>query len=215
MRLRVNKVHFPVTALGPGTRAGIWVQGCSIHCRGCISHDTWSVQSGHEVDVAELVDWIAGLPEEDLDGVTISGGEPFDQPDALGALLRELSAVSQDRGRTIDVLAYSGYGLVRLRARHGEALARLDAVIVGPYQAHKPTKLIWRGSANQRLIPLSSLGIERYGHYVAFAPSHPPFQVAVDDGVWLIGVPRNGDVDRLEARLRISGIELQDRSWIA
>ena len=42
MALVVNRVHFPVTALGPGRRLGVWVQGCSIGCAGCLAHDTWA-----------------------------------------------------------------------------------------------------------------------------------------------------------------------------
>lgn len=41
MEIAINKIHFPVSTLGFGQRLGIWFQGCSIRCPGCISRDTW------------------------------------------------------------------------------------------------------------------------------------------------------------------------------
>ncbi|MEX0827366.1 MAG: 4Fe-4S cluster-binding domain-containing protein, partial [Haliea sp.] len=88
--LQLSRVHFPVTALGPGRRIGIWFQGCSIRCSGCISLDTWDDKKGLtsvENFMAEVYEWVAKA-----DGVTISGGEPFDQVHALERLLVEFRA---------------------------------------------------------------------------------------------------------------------------
>ena len=65
----------------------MWFQGCSIRCRGCVSRDTWEFRGDAWVEVDRLVAWIHSLDRDRLDGVTVSGGEPFDQPDALAALL--------------------------------------------------------------------------------------------------------------------------------
>jgi anaerobic ribonucleoside-triphosphate reductase activating protein len=70
-------MHFPVTTLGPGRRVGVWLQGCSIRCQGCISVDTWIKDRGiTTVDevVTALQLWLSRA-----DGITVSGGEPFDQ----------------------------------------------------------------------------------------------------------------------------------------
>ena len=40
--IRLNKAHYPVTALGPGRRIGLWLQGCALACPGCISQDSWA-----------------------------------------------------------------------------------------------------------------------------------------------------------------------------
>ena len=83
--IALSRIHFPVTTLGPGRRIGIWFQGCSIRCPGCISMDTWAPGRGittiDEV-VSAIAQWIPTA-----DGITISGGEPFDQPVALIELL--------------------------------------------------------------------------------------------------------------------------------
>src|SRR5919197_588417 len=84
--LLLAKAHYPVTTLGPGTRAGLWTQGCTIGCVGCLSRDTWHPDPRTAVPVGTVLGWLASLPGP-VDGVTISGGEPFQQPDALAALL--------------------------------------------------------------------------------------------------------------------------------
>jgi organic radical activating enzyme len=83
--LRLNRLHYPVTTLGPGVRAGIWVQGCPIGCRGCMATDTWVAGPQHEIAIVEVLNWLTTLGP--FDGVTISGGEPFEQPVAVGELI--------------------------------------------------------------------------------------------------------------------------------
>src|SRR5215831_1013285 len=81
MRISISRIHFPVSTLGPGQRIGIWFQGCSIRCPGCISMDTWAEGRGIttvEEVINSIIPWLSKA-----DGITISGGEPFDQPDAL------------------------------------------------------------------------------------------------------------------------------------
>ena len=100
--LNLSRLHYPVTTLGPGRRVGIWFQGCSIRCPGCVSVDTWAAgQGGTTVSavLAAVSPWLVTA-----DGVTISGGEPFDQVDALLALLRGLRSAGAE-----DILVYSGY----------------------------------------------------------------------------------------------------------
>ena len=88
MKIAVNKAHFPVTVLGPGRRIGIWVQGCKIHCKGCVSQDTWEADPGRETTVARLLAWCRKTTEGAFDGVTISGGEPFDRQGLQSMLSR-------------------------------------------------------------------------------------------------------------------------------
>ncbi len=214
-RVSINRLHYPVTALGPGTRAGIWFQGCSIGCGGCVSLDTWDPDPARELPVGEVGAWLTELSEQGLDGVTLSGGEPFDQPAALAALMDEIDRVRDKSPAPIDVLCFSGRPLKLLERRHGDVLGRLDAVISGPYVAARPTRLIWRGSANQELVPLSELGEQRYRPFVEHEPEHTPIQVSTDGQIWLIGVPHRGDLDELERRLESVGVHPGGASWRA
>ena len=68
MKIALNKVHFPITTLGHGRRVGIWTQGCSIHCPGCISRDTWEPDDARAVEVATLLESLAPWLAE-ADGV--------------------------------------------------------------------------------------------------------------------------------------------------
>jgi anaerobic ribonucleoside-triphosphate reductase activating protein len=211
--LQLARTHYPVTVLGPGVRAGIWVQGCSIGCSGCVARDTWDAQGGAAVDVAAVLDWLAGI-DGPLDGVTISGGEPFQQPAALAELLASLDAWRRGRTGELDVLVYSGYPWSRLARspRLAPLLARCDAVIAGPYVARRNTGAPLRGSDNQRLVPLTALGERR--HHAPAADQR--MQVEVRAGkIYCIGIPRAGDMDRLTEHLAAAGVLLGDLTWQA
>ena len=215
--IRINRVHYPVTALGPGTRVGIWLQGCDLGCHGCISRDTWAPGAGRDLSVSEMVDALDGLVDGPLDGVTISGGEPFGQPRGLADLLVGIRVWAGERwgSRAIDVLCYSGHPIELLEASHPDLLGLLDVIVSDPYVAAIPSPDGLRGSGNQRITPLSPLGEERYG---AAAPRVPRrLQTEVDEGgsVWLIGIPGRGDLRRLTRRLAASGVHLEGVSWQA
>jgi anaerobic ribonucleoside-triphosphate reductase activating protein len=213
MRIRINRVHYPVVVLGYGRRAGIWTQGCGIGCEGCVSRDTWDPDPATEVGVSDVLDWCAALPD-DVDGVTISGGEPFDQPEAFLALLDALHTWRAGRSRPIDLLAYSGRSPAVLRARFAEHLARLDAVIPGRFVAAQAPGNRWRGSANQELIPLTPLGHERYDAEVERPAGRTHLQLGTDgDRVYHIGVPAPGDLAALEAALARRGLTYEEASW--
>lgn len=215
MFIAVNKAHFPVTVLGPGRRLGIWLQGCSIRCRGCVSRDTWDEDAGRLLPVDALLDWCRGVAGACLDGVTLSGGEPFDQPQALQCLLNGFAAWRTRDALDFDLLCYSGWPMRELERRHPRVLALLDAVIPEPFIDARPTARPWRGSENQPIVPLTPLGVARYG--AADAHVHDPrLQVRVDgERIWYIGIPRHGDMDRLENRCRERGLEFKGVSWRA
>lgn len=166
MKLSLNKAHFPVTVLGPGRRIGIWLQGCSIRCRGCISQDTWSFDKSRETTIAHLMRWCREASGGEFDGVTISGGEPFDQAPALTALIEALIRWRQLARRDFDLLCYSGYPLATLQKKHARILSRLDALIPEPFVERLSLTHVWRGSANQPLIPLSARGEVRYARFL-------------------------------------------------
>lgn len=202
-RLSLSKLHFPITALGPGRRIGIWVQGCSIRCAGCMSRDTWALSEGGEA-VDALLERMAPWLNE-ADGVTISGGEPFDQPLEMLALLAGLRERFEG-----DVLVYSGYRFEVLEARHGDVLALIDVLISEPFEAAQPTDAPLRGSANQRLHLLTPLGMTRFASIDAAGRMSAALDVVTgaDGSVWIAGVPRQGDLDRLALILRGKAISL-------
>jgi anaerobic ribonucleoside-triphosphate reductase activating protein len=214
--IELSKAHWPVTVLGPGRRVGIWVQGCSIHCPGCVSQDTWPRDKSKAIPVRDLVAWCRKASGNALDGVTISGGEPFEQPKALRALLDALAAWRRKDRLDFDILCYSGMPHRKLAKEHGDLLARLDAIIPEPYVNDLPQGNVWRGSRNQPLVALSARGRARYAAHVdeAADAQGKRMQAAVEGGrVWMIGIPGRGDMAAVEALCAARGLSLTDVSW--
>ena len=214
--IQLNKAHWPVTVLGPGRRIGLWVQGCTIHCPGCVSQDTWPSDATKTMPVRALIAWCRRVAGDALDGVTISGGEPFEQPAGLSALLEGLHRWRESAALDFDILCYSGYPLRTLERKHPKILARLDAIIPEPYVDTVPVSHLWRGSHNQPLVPLSDRGRARYADYVE-APAGTGgkrMQAAVEGGrIWMIGIPERGDMARVEALCASRGLALDKVSW--
>lgn len=144
----INRVHYPVTSLGPGRRLGIWFQGCSIGCDGCISPDTWNLKGDEWIKVPQLVHDCKHLIKE-ADGITISGGEPFEQPKALRAIVVAIRAI-----RDLHIIVYSGFSFNYLKKNHSSLLDHLDIIISGPY-VEGLGKLPLRGSKNQEIHELA------------------------------------------------------------
>lgn len=202
MRIAINKIHFPVTTLGYGRRVGIWFQGCSIRCPGCINRDTWETTTDHEIDTHELItgcsEWLTLS-----DGVTISGGEPFDQPDALSVLIEAIR--TRSRG---DILVYSGYNLERLRQHFPDILNQIDVLISEPYLSSCGDSLVLRGSDNQRVTLLTSLAGRRYPQdidHVEWSDLRRLDVTTTENEAWLAGIPRKGEMARLKAKLKSLG----------
>ncbi len=201
MKAIVSRVHFPITALGPGRRLGLWFQGCSIRCPGCISRDTWEAEAAGGVELDELYRIFAAHAGE-ADGLTVSGGEPFDQPEPLAALLAYWRSVS-DR----PTLVFTGreFGEVSIWLRCNPGL--IDSVITGPFLSDRPQTLALRGSDNQSLHVLTERGRDMLQFERAACPADRKLDVMFDqDGnAWMAGIPARGDIARLWRALAAAG----------
>ena len=203
MTLRVGRTSDRCTVLGPGLRAVIWVTGCRLRCRECIAPEFLDPRAGEDLAVSALAEWILCL--EEIDGVTLSGGEPFEQAAALCAVLDAVRAVKPE----LSAMAFTGYTLARLRS-HASAdqlalLRRLDLVIDGPYVPARHSAKRWRGSSNQQLHRLS----ERWPLGLGDLDQSAGIEVAVaaDGGFALAGVPASrGFRAAFEERLAAEGI---------
>ncbi len=141
--------YIPATRTeGPGLRAGLWVQGCPRHCIGCAVPETWNFEAGYEQDIDELVEEILSVPG--LDGITIAGGEPFCQAEALAEFLRQL----RERVPQFSSICFSGWTLAELKKLNSKGvddlLSKTDLLIDGPYiEALANTARPLAGSSNQ------------------------------------------------------------------
>ena len=185
----ISRLAHPVRNLGFGTRAGIWTQGCTLRCAGCMSRDTWGFRADRELPVEEIGAWLLALPGE-LDGVTVSGGEPTEQPELPGLLVM-LRYLGKARGEDWDLLVFTGLE-EDVAAREHPWLSELaDVVVAGPFV---------RGLAGER--------------YPGPPRERPGLDFAVADGqLWLTGIPRPGELEDLHDHLSTDGIHLRQTSW--
>lgn len=212
--IRFNRAHYPVTVLGPGRRLGLWLQGCSIGCAGCISQDTWSADPEFEVPVEMVLNSCRDLCGQSPDGVTISGGEPFDQPEALLGLLEGLHDWRIELTASFDILCFSGYTAPELVTRYPEILKYLDVLIAGPYVEMESGSFMLRGSANQTVDLLTPLGRDKWQDIDLNHPPPKSMQVLVDeDSIWCIGIPGPGDMEKLRRVSEEKGLIFKGVSW--
>lgn len=214
MKIAINKAHYPVTVLGYGQRIGIWTQGCSIHCKDCISQDTWDSTPDKEIEVEILLQWCQKVGEAGIDGITVSGGEPFKQPEALALFLKGIRKWANELSHPIDILCYTGLSFKDVKKHHGSLLDLMDAVISEPFVHTLPVASL-RGSANQNIISLSTLGQERYANIDAsHSMTGKRFQVSVDeDHIWFVGIPERGEMQKIETECRKNGVLFNAASW--
>lgn len=134
---------------GPGLRYAVFTQGCPHACPGCHNPKTHDYHGGKTADTQRLIDAMKANPL--LDGLTLSGGEPFEQPLPC-ALLAESA-----REAGLNVWAYSGYTFEELTARQDAETQRLlkalDVLVDGRFEmGQRSLDLAYCGSRNQRLI---------------------------------------------------------------
>lgn len=149
--LRVHRIYHGSVVEGPGRRSVVQLQGCERRCPGCFVPETHPADGGALMSVVEVVELVLDPAGSPRDGVTILGGEPFQQPVGLAALMRELMR------RGLHITLYSGYTLAELRARTdpnvSETLALADILIDGAFVSSLSDNAgEWRGSTNQRII---------------------------------------------------------------
>ena len=174
-------------ALGPFLRYGLWVQGCPLRCPACMTPDAWPFDGGTAVPVDTLVEEILGV--DDIEGLTVSGGEPFAQAPGIASLIQRL----RER-RDLGLIVYTGFRLAELRRRARSApgiaalLAATDILIDGPFVASRNDGVALRGSANQQVWPLTERYRQQLGCYAEDRPRAIELHVSIDDHK-LIGIP--------------------------
>lgn len=137
---------------GPGLRTVIWTQGCPHLCPGCHNPQTHDLHSGFEMSSREIIKQIKATKLQK--GITLSGGEPFLQAEALIDITKEA------KGLGMDVWAYTGFRFEYLvneknpnYDHHIGLLQSVDALVDGRYMEQKRSvHLLFRGSSNQRII---------------------------------------------------------------
>lgn len=187
----IARILYPVEVLGPGKRIGIWFAGCHHHCKGCSNPELWDQPEKYHVSVNTVMALVNSIAEQhQVDGFTLTGGDPMEQADELPPLLERLSAISKD------ILVYTGFLYDEIRDK--DVLKFISVLIDGPYQEDRNhgQKLI--GSDNQVIYYLNPEVEEKYRNYLADGESKIQNFTSVD-GVVSVGIHRVGyelDLDK-------------------
>lgn len=143
---------------GPGMRFVLFTQGCPHHCKNCHNPTSWDFDGGDEYTIHKILDEILKNPL--LDGITLSGGEPFCQSKPLSILAKSI----REKGRTI--MAYTGYTFEELLSENDfdrmALLKECDWLVDGLYiDELRSLELRFRGSKNQRILDVPTSLLEK------------------------------------------------------
>jgi len=147
--MKINDIIKSSQVNGPGKRYTIWVQGCSIHCKGCSNKDTWGFECNNIKSNDEL---LKDIQNQDIDGITITGGEPLDQYEHTLSFLKVVYPL-------YNIFLTSGYTFEEIKKSKSEILNYVDILVSGPFVESLPDETTsWRGSTNQHVHFLTERG---------------------------------------------------------
>jgi anaerobic ribonucleoside-triphosphate reductase activating protein len=137
---------------GPGIRYTIFVQGCAHKCKGCQNPQTHDFNGGKLVKIDDIINDIKQYKY--IDGITLSGGDPFSQPKQCAKLLK---LIKEETG--LNVWCYTGFTFEELMRMQSddikEMLENIDVLVDGRYvEELSSLELRFRGSSNQRIIDI-------------------------------------------------------------
>lgn len=143
MKVRIYKILKQTRVEGPKTRYCIWFQGCSKQCKGCWAKATWDFDAGKEYDVEEIIQDIKST--QNIDGITILGGEPFEQAEALKYICKNTKKLG------LSVICFTGNKIEEVYKTYNDILHHIDLLIDGEFiEEEKDYSRPWVGSRNQR-----------------------------------------------------------------
>jgi len=158
MKIRIAGIVKESIVDGTGIRFSVFTQGCPHRCKGCHNSHTHDFKGGTETDVSEVITQFEQNPL--LDGITLSGGEPFCQ----AAACNELAKAAKKLNKT--VWCYTGYKLQELlkMTKTDEdiknLLCNIDILVDGKFDETKTDHTLkFKGSKNQKIIDLNSLQV--------------------------------------------------------
>lgn len=185
--IRLSHTIASTKVLGPGNRYVVWMQGCRKNCQGCIHPAGRREDGGYLMPLSALLDDIKA--QTGIQGITISGGEPFMQFAALEELVLQIKA-----GSGYDIMLYSGYKLQELinwlGAKRAESFfSHIDIFIDGEYIDERNHGELYRGSDNQKIYFFTER-YTAYQHQIYHTKNRDlEFTIGRDGQVVMTGIP--------------------------
>lgn len=190
--IRIHNIIFSTKVLGPETRAAIWFQGCNRDCYRCMSPETRPLDAGRTISIKRIVDVLAEL--DSIEGITISGGEPFLQRHALFLLLKEIREKTN-----LGIIIYTGYTVDELGKIDDEEVNEIltnlcDLIIDGEYIDDLNDGMRLKGSSNQKLVFVT----DRYKKYLPlYEEKCRSVEIVVkSNDAFMYGIPDKDTLDK-------------------
>ena len=182
----IDRIIYPVKTLGPGNRLTIWTIGCPHHCMNCSNPELWDKDTQKDISVSDVAEIIK--KKRDIDGITITGGDPFYQSAELLELVKEIRFAGID-----DILIYTGYLYEHLMEDETskEILRNIAALVDGPYISELNDNIGLRGSSNQRLFVFNKNYEEKYKYFESAKRQRQNFNY--NGYVISVGIPNRVD----------------------
>ncbi len=162
----VERILYPVYTLGIGSRIAIWVSGCNKKCPNCANPELWEQQPSQKIEEPHLYKILQEIIDKNqVDGITISGGEPFDQKEDLYELVTHI----KQKNKQMEILCYTGYEKEQIEQDqiNKKILQKIDILIDGKYIDEKnDNKIPLRGSTNQKIYYLTPNKQKEYEKYM-------------------------------------------------
>lgn len=146
-------------ANGPGVRVSVFLSGCPHHCPGCFNQEAWDYNYGNPVTLQTINEIRFLLNRPFVQGLTLLGGEPMDESNLWASTY--LAVAAKELGK--DVWIYTGYTIEKIKelalknSMYNILLSFCDVLVDGPFiQAQADKRLVFKGSANQRIIDIKT-----------------------------------------------------------
>jgi len=197
MYLEINRIVKNTSVEGFGKRYCIWVQGCSIKCKGCANISAIEKGKGKKIKITEIVADI--LETKDIEGITFLGGEPFEQAKSLSLIAEEI------KRNQLSVITFTGYRYEYLKKcdnlYFNKLLKFTDLLIDGEFDISQfDVSRPWTGSSNQNYIFIT----DRYKKsQLNDVKNRFEIQIDIDGNIFINGM---GDYKKLEKILKTGEI---------
>lgn len=193
--LIISHIAYPVTALGPGYRIVIWVAGCPLQCKECITPQLQDPDNGKLINIDKLVTKLLSIQkkvDQPISGISLTGGEPFVQSAQLALMWQKIKKIHPEW----NLLVFSGYQYAQLcsKAEAGKLLKMTDILIDGPYLPDLAPKTSLENkhpllaSANQYVHYLSNTGKLLQAQCQSLPCQSANLGISKSDTAWLIGI---------------------------
>ena len=182
-------------ANGEGVRVSLFVSGCRNYCKNCFNPETWNFNYGKEFTKEVEEEILTALAPSYINGLTILGGEPFEQPEALEFLCKKIKEAG------LSIICFTGNTIDNIKTKHQSILKNIDLLIDGEFrEEEKDFSRPWVGSKNQNYHFLSNKFnksiLEEYKNKIEL-------NIQKDGMIFINGM---GDFDELTKKLKFFSI---------